>query len=127
RIEFTNYSYCGDGICNAEETCEICSEDCGSCYSGSGSSSGGGSFMMNVNNTESLTNNKSSIYNGSFIENPFVNNSENISSSETNEKLISIRDGKFNYKLLFFLICILFMVLIGFWYYLHKIDNFKKN
>ncbi|MFZ5955797.1 MAG: hypothetical protein ACOYT4_05210, partial [Nanoarchaeota archaeon] len=56
RIEFTNYSYCGDGICNAEETCEICSEDCGSCYSGSGSSSGGGSFMMKVNNTEQIIN-----------------------------------------------------------------------
>jgi len=34
---------CGDGICNADETCSTCPEDCGACPpSGGGSPSGGG-------------------------------------------------------------------------------------
>ena len=34
--------YCGDGICNGEETCSSCPQDCGPCPEPSGGGSGGG-------------------------------------------------------------------------------------
>lgn len=34
--------FCGDGTCNAGETCSTCSQDCGTCSSSSSSSGGGG-------------------------------------------------------------------------------------
>ena len=33
--------YCGDGVCNNDETCGTCSSDCGSCSTGGGGSSSG--------------------------------------------------------------------------------------
>jgi hypothetical protein len=37
-----SYAYCGDSICNNNETCSGCSGDCGSCLSGVTGSPGGG-------------------------------------------------------------------------------------
>lgn len=36
EVVYSSSSYCGDGICNNDETCSSCPEDCGKCPSGGG-------------------------------------------------------------------------------------------
>lgn len=41
-FSMSSFSFCGDGVCNGEETCSSCSGDCGTCSPSGGSSSGSG-------------------------------------------------------------------------------------
>lgn len=47
--------FCGDGICNNEETCSTCSGDCGACPSTSGGSSGGGGGGSSSSSSKRIT------------------------------------------------------------------------
>ena len=68
--------YCGDGICNDNESCSSCSSDCGSCQENGGGGGGGSPDKEKLNNTQNNTADNTFI-NSSFFEKDNNYNVEN--------------------------------------------------
>jgi hypothetical protein len=104
---FSNYSIenaaCGDGSCNALETCDTCSADCGICVEednggGGGSSSRGGSsyypIITNTSNQTNTTNTTSNEDNDTSIISNQENNNYPTDNSATGISEISTDEQK---------------------------------
>jgi len=89
--------FCGDTICNGEETCSSCSSDCGACPQpeqpaassggGGGGGGGGGSYVSSQSVTETETGNADDINsNNQISEENSVTENGVVSAGETSSK-----------------------------------------
>lgn len=119
--------YCGNSICSSSENCNLCSNDCGVCQSGSspssgssGSSGGGSSSSASsirnndVNNTKEINENKT---------NDQLN--ENIKETKKEEK--EILSNKINFRVFLTPIITIFLILIILYIYKLKKAKHHKN
>lgn len=120
-----SYLFCGDQICDSDESCSSCSADCGSCPSGRDS---GGSFKEKaIPSKEEKSNNSNGsleVGNSSFFEEIIKLDFPEKSSSETNS---SIKQSLFWIILLLLIFVILTIFIFVIRRFFVKIKKEKSN
>lgn len=93
--------YCGDGICNNQETCSSCANDCGQCSSGEtgGNTGGGGGGSSGGGSSGGSSRSSGSVSLSTSSNNNADDSSDEVSSIEdlNKEKETSSQQGFFNF------------------------------